>query len=212
MGIKAALNVPRKSELVNEQIRGSMGKPALDAEALLLRHPLSHPMGGYPIMGRANSPQYPEGVHKPDPGHGVGHFDASALHIQHAVNQTKLNHTTSPSVPNGKHSSNSNNGDLPPNASNSSSSHGGGGGNTNGNALLRHSVRPGIEGRINDFLVSVVGVVVVTQFASFFHFLFSIFSFVILNTHTFTFSFLYHEKIHFDFHCHEKISRFFSAL
>lgn len=134
MGIKQALNVPRRGHhLVNDQIRGSGSKPALGADALGIKTASQQSM----IAHDANSPyyhhiyppqqpqhQYPHHQQQSPSGHQypakpihypAGHFDASALHIQHAVNQTKLN---------GR------------------------------NGMLRHSVRPGIESRINDFLVS----------------------------------------------------------
>lgn len=103
VGIKTALNVPKKNHLVNDQIRGSGPKPALSSDAIgikqaiVINESMAHP--GKPHL-------YP-----------AGHFDASALHIQHAVNQTKMNRAAS-------------------------------------NGMLRHSVRPGIESRINEFLVS----------------------------------------------------------
>ena len=101
VGIKAALNVPKKNHLINEQIRVSGSKPALSTDALTIKQA----MGNHSDQSTSGKPHY----------YPAGHFDASALHIQHAVNQTKLNRST------------------------------------NG---LRHSVRPGIESRINDFLVS----------------------------------------------------------
>ncbi|XP_046920221.2 peptidase hillarin [Dermatophagoides farinae] len=101
VGIKAALNVPKKNHLINEQIRVSGSKPALSTDALTIKQA----MGNHSDQSTSGKPHY----------YPAGHFDASALHIQHAVNQTKLNRST------------------------------------NG---LRHSVRPGIESRINDFLDS----------------------------------------------------------
>ena len=100
VGIKAALNVPRKNHLVNEQIRVSGPRPAVGADALVIKQAL--------VNGDTNV--------KPHQHHPAGHFDASALHIQHAVNQTKMNRTS------------------------------------NGNKS--NSSRPGIENRVNDFLVS----------------------------------------------------------
>ncbi|OTF83220.1 Hillarin-like protein [Euroglyphus maynei] len=101
VGIKAALNVPKKNHLINEQIRVSNSKPALGTDALIIKQA----MGNHADQSASGKPHH----------YPAGHFDASALHIQHAVNQTKLNRST------------------------------------NG---LRHSVRPGIESRINDFLDS----------------------------------------------------------
>ncbi|XP_017484450.1 PREDICTED: uncharacterized protein LOC108373117 [Rhagoletis zephyria] len=134
VGIKQALNVPRRGHhLVNDQIRGSGSKPALGADALLIKTASQQST----IAHDANSPYYQQqqqqlygGQHHPGqsaqsssqhypakPHHyPAGHFDASALHIQHAVNQTKMLNRS--------------------------------------NGMLRHSVRPGIESRINDFLDS----------------------------------------------------------
>lgn len=79
VGIKQALNVPKSSHLVNDQIRGS-GKGTFDAEALN-------------IKSLTSSPKVPESEshsrHR-DNLNMAGKFDASALHIQHAVNATKL--------------------------------------------------------------------------------------------------------------------------
>lgn len=77
VGIKAALNVPKTNSLVNDQIRGS-GKGTFDADALGIKTALSTP--------KLNQPDYSK-LHKESM---AGHFDASALHIQHAVNQTRL--------------------------------------------------------------------------------------------------------------------------
>ena len=126
VGIKAALNVPKKNHLVNDQIRGSGPKaPAFGSDAIgikqaiVLNESIAH--SGRPHL-------YP-----------AGHFDASALHIQHAVNQTKLIHRPPPLPTTAICFSNSNN-------------------NNNGvsGVQLRHSVRPGIESRINEFLVSLI--------------------------------------------------------
>lgn len=103
VGIKAALNVPKKNHLVNEQIRVSGSKPAMGADALNIKQAMSNGQEG-------------QSGHSKQPHHAAGHFDASALHIQHAVNQTKMNRATN--------------------------------GNRNSPA------RPGIENRVNDFLVS----------------------------------------------------------
>ncbi|KAJ6225491.1 hypothetical protein RDWZM_004036 [Blomia tropicalis] len=106
VGIKTALNVPKKNHLVNDQIRGSGSKPSLGADAIGIKHGLINGHGDSFVACKPHL--FP-----------AGHFDASALHIQHAVNQTKMNRPT-----------------------------------TSTNGVLRHSVRPGIESRINDFLDS----------------------------------------------------------
>lgn len=77
VGIKTALNVPKTNHLVNDQIRGS-GKGTFDADALGIKTALTTP--------RPNEADYSK-HHKENM---AGHFDASALHIQHAVNQTRL--------------------------------------------------------------------------------------------------------------------------
>ncbi|KAJ1524401.1 hypothetical protein ONE63_010901 [Megalurothrips usitatus] len=78
--IRSALNVPRSSNFVNEQIRGS-GKGTFDAEALNIRPHLNnnnnHSMGSGEMGGGGGGYQY-------------GRFDASALHIAHALRATEL--------------------------------------------------------------------------------------------------------------------------
>lgn len=120
VGIKQALNVPKKSCLINEQIRmpNDGSKPLVDRDALSIRQVLS-PLDGHHLHYQHHQSSS-NGLSNGGGGSGngvnkypAGHFDATALHIQHAVQQTKLKQ--------------------------------------NG---LRHAVRPGIESRINDFLVS----------------------------------------------------------
>lgn len=75
VGIKAALSVPKTNHLVNDQIRG-FGKGTFDADALGIKSALSSPR-----------------THEPDirnRDHMAGRFDASALHITHALNATKV--------------------------------------------------------------------------------------------------------------------------
>lgn len=75
VGIKAALSVPKTNNLVNDQIRG-FGKGTFDADALGIKSALSSPR-----------------THDPDIRHRdhlAGRFDASALHITHALNATKV--------------------------------------------------------------------------------------------------------------------------
>ncbi|KAH8035560.1 hypothetical protein HPB51_006316 [Rhipicephalus microplus] len=77
VGIKAALSVPKTNNLVNDQIRGS-GKGTFDADALGIKSALTR-----------NHQQHHEQEYK----HAVnraGRFDASALHITHALNATKV--------------------------------------------------------------------------------------------------------------------------
>ncbi|XP_071445248.1 hillarin [Hetaerina americana] len=119
VGIRAALNVPRSAQYVNEQIRGCGGAraPALDADALHIRAHLNGSAGGGG-HGRSSSPsglnsQYYHGngsgglntssnsngahhaVHQHHNSSALGEyqygrFDASALHIAHALRATKL--------------------------------------------------------------------------------------------------------------------------
>lgn len=78
VGIRSALNVPRSANFVNEQIRGS-GKGTFDAEALNIRPHLN----GH----QNNSTQQ---AHPYQHHHQYGRFDASALHIAHALRATEL--------------------------------------------------------------------------------------------------------------------------
>lgn len=75
VGIRSALNVPKSFNYVNEQIRGG-GKGTFDAEALGIK------------------PHLNNGRHSGENGHFAEHqygrFDASALHIAHALRATEL--------------------------------------------------------------------------------------------------------------------------
>lgn len=100
VGIRSALNVPKSTTFVNDQIRGS-GKGTFDAEALNIRQhlnggtpnhrsqsplPISGGGGGMGGNGLYNgSPCAPDGS-----GYQYGRFDASALHIAHALRATEL--------------------------------------------------------------------------------------------------------------------------
>lgn len=75
VGIRSALNVPKSTTFVNEQIRG-FGKGTFDADALNIRAHLNHSKeNGH--NSSHNDYQY-------------GRFDASALHIAHALRATEL--------------------------------------------------------------------------------------------------------------------------
>jgi len=74
VGIRSALNVPKSFNYVNEQIRGG-GKGTFDAEALAIR---TH-LGG---TRSENGHHFTE--------HQYGRFDASALHIAHALRATEI--------------------------------------------------------------------------------------------------------------------------
>ncbi|CAH1101624.1 unnamed protein product [Psylliodes chrysocephalus] len=86
VGIRSALNVPRSTNFVNEQIRGP--SRTSDEGVSIRTHvngthnqPHSPTYGGY-------SPNY----YNPEtsPSYQYGRFDASALHIAHALKQTEL--------------------------------------------------------------------------------------------------------------------------
>lgn len=80
VGIKAALNVPKTNHLVNDQIRGS-GKGTFDADALVIKSALTTPK---PYSESDSTYRTRDNINM------AGKFDASALHIQHGINATKL--------------------------------------------------------------------------------------------------------------------------
>ena len=90
MGIKAAMNVPKLSHSVNEQIRPG-GKAFFDAEALAIK---SH-LNNRSLMKKDEEVPVTNGQaaieeeinHKK---RNWGRFDSSALHIQHALKQTEV--------------------------------------------------------------------------------------------------------------------------
>ncbi|KAF7279930.1 hypothetical protein GWI33_006600 [Rhynchophorus ferrugineus] len=92
VGIRSALNVPKSTNFVNEQIRGP-GRSSFENEGIHVR---THVNGN---SHQAYSPTYGERGHYsptsyPDGGspaaYQYGRFDASALHIAHALKQTEL--------------------------------------------------------------------------------------------------------------------------
>ncbi|KAB0803031.1 hypothetical protein PPYR_05217 [Photinus pyralis] len=92
--IRSALNVPKSSNFVNEQIRGP-GRGAYDVEGLNIRTHVngnSHASSGHGDRNKHTySPNsYPLNNHSDSPGYQYGRFDASALHIAHALKQTEL--------------------------------------------------------------------------------------------------------------------------
>ncbi|KAJ3638502.1 hypothetical protein MTP99_001862 [Tenebrio molitor] len=101
VGIRSALNVPKSSNFVNEQIRGP-GRGIYEPEILHVRTHLNgnyHQQSSPPGYGgeRHPGPQYsPTSYHHHNnhsdssPGYQYGRFDASALHIAHALKQTEL--------------------------------------------------------------------------------------------------------------------------
>ncbi|VVC42020.1 Transglutaminase-like,Zinc finger, LIM-type [Cinara cedri] len=88
VGIRSALNVPKSTTFVNDQIRGS-GKGTFDAEALNIKQHLN---GSTPNRSQSPLPTpYIHGSSTPDTGgYQYGRFDASALHIAHALRATEL--------------------------------------------------------------------------------------------------------------------------
>ncbi|XP_022192316.1 hillarin [Nilaparvata lugens] len=91
VGIRSALNVPRSTNFVNEQIRGS-GKGTFDAEALNIRPHLNGNSPNHPATQHHNhsSAATPGHNYHHEHGYQYGRFDASALHIAHALRATEL--------------------------------------------------------------------------------------------------------------------------
>lgn len=89
VGIRSALNVPKSTTFVNEQIRG-YGKGTFDAEALNIKSHLNghHHNQQSPNIRQSQSPQ--PFSHPESGGYQYGRFDASALHIAHALRATQL--------------------------------------------------------------------------------------------------------------------------
>ncbi|KAG5869331.1 hypothetical protein JTB14_027753 [Gonioctena quinquepunctata] len=102
-GIRSALNVPKTSNIVNEQIRGP-SRSGFEGEVLNVR---THINGNFQqphsptyaaAADRHSSPHYSpnsyqNNYHHPQensPSYQYGRFDASALHIAHALKQTEL--------------------------------------------------------------------------------------------------------------------------
>ena len=86
--IKAALNVPKVSIGVNEQIRPG-GKSSFDAEALAIKshiHNRTTPEVKQQTEGTNGNHEFIEDERK----RNWGRFDSSALHIQHALKQTAV--------------------------------------------------------------------------------------------------------------------------
>ncbi|KAK9727924.1 LIM domain [Popillia japonica] len=96
VGIRSALNVPKSSNFVNEQIRGP-GRGTFDAEALNIKTHLNgssnlqaSPPGDRNTPSQYSPNAYPQNNHSDSPGYQYGRFDASALHIAHALRQTEI--------------------------------------------------------------------------------------------------------------------------
>ncbi|XP_035704265.1 hillarin isoform X2 [Folsomia candida] len=88
VGIRSALNVPKSTTFVNEQIRAS-GKGTLDLESLHIRSN-SRGENGSPAFDGAGPTSQANVTNKGTPGHNYGRFDASALHIAHALRATQI--------------------------------------------------------------------------------------------------------------------------
>ena len=80
IGIKVALNAPKSSTFVNEQIRPG-GKASIDADALGIRSQMQHHKESHDRNGSNNVI---------NDQHRWGKFDSSALHIQHALKATEV--------------------------------------------------------------------------------------------------------------------------
>lgn len=87
VGIRSALNVPKSTNFVNEQIRGP-GRGDQDGHAARTATS-SSPV--FDIDKRYHSPNSSSPHnHHDSPGYQYGRFDASALHIAHALRQTEI--------------------------------------------------------------------------------------------------------------------------
>ncbi len=98
MGIKAALNVPKSSNFVNEQIRPG-GKSQYDSEALAIKTHLlnreNRERSGGDSGNKESSGSLGHDADVNANGHAEksrnwGRYDSSALHIQHALKQTAI--------------------------------------------------------------------------------------------------------------------------
>ncbi|KAJ8973915.1 hypothetical protein NQ317_000460, partial [Molorchus minor] len=94
VGIRSALNVPKSTNFVNEQIRGRAGELRGGWHKHSNTRQWQLPLA--PYGDRHSSPQnyspnyYQNNHHEGSPGYQYGRFDASALHIAHALKQTEL--------------------------------------------------------------------------------------------------------------------------
>lgn len=82
VGIRQALNVPKTNKYVNEQIRGTRD---IDGHHQRQTTP-NGGSGGYYNSQDAHSPSQIDG----GGDYKYGRFDASALHIAHALKQTEI--------------------------------------------------------------------------------------------------------------------------
>ena len=85
--IKAALNVPKVSIGINEQIRPG-GKSSFDAEALAIKNHIHNRSSGQPRKPSETNGHHVDQVDERK--RNWGKFDSSALHIQHALKQTAV--------------------------------------------------------------------------------------------------------------------------
>ena len=87
--IKAALNVPKVSIGVNEQIRPG-GKSSFDVEALAIKSHIHNRSGGDHGKVSVSNGNGHVDTDKDERKRNWGRFDSSALHIQHALKQTAV--------------------------------------------------------------------------------------------------------------------------
>lgn len=86
IGIKVALNAPKSSTFVNEQIRPG-GKSSIDADAIGIR---AHINAHKESHGSNNGSSEHKTITQQLNEQRWGHFDSSALHIQHALKATEV--------------------------------------------------------------------------------------------------------------------------
>lgn len=82
VGIRSALNVPKSFSYVNEQIRGGGKGGTFDAEALAIKQHLHSNHSARSSSENGGSHHFSD--------HQYGRFDASALHIAHALRATEI--------------------------------------------------------------------------------------------------------------------------
>jgi len=92
IGIKVALNAPKSSMHVNEQIRPG-GKSSIDADAIGIRHNIEQSHKKESISKNGNEEEKPipkKSITQQLNEHRWGQFDSSALHIAHALKATEV--------------------------------------------------------------------------------------------------------------------------
>jgi len=89
IGIKVALNAPKSSTCINEQIRPG-GKASIDADSLGIRAVMQDKGSTQQASNGSASAAQDHKNHKVSNDHRWGHFDSTALHIQHALRATEV--------------------------------------------------------------------------------------------------------------------------